>query len=137
MREDDTSKDFPQQAPLGKRRVVFRKNGEPAVALEQDGVVSLHKLQITPDALWNTEEFWDVSLPEWAESVDDPPSQFLAIIVDRVGRQRQAVAELEIVLPALRELRRLIKQSGDADLLQRIDAIGVRTKLVLAELDRP
>lgn len=132
---DIPDQDHPQQA-LGSHRIVWRGDG-PMIAVDEDGVVTLHKLHVVPDALWNS-EFWDVALPEWAETVDDPPAQFLACLVDRVGRQRIAVAELEILLPALRELRRLIKQTVDApDIVRRIDAIGLRARIIHAGLDAP
>ena len=133
MPSDNTGdQDHPQQAPLGKHRAVLTADGKPMVALDEGGVITLHKLHVTPDALWHTEEFWDVSLPSWAETVGDAPSQFLAIIVDRVGRQRIAIAELEIVLARLRQARRLAKRGGadTADLVRRIDAIGVRTRII-------
>ena len=58
---DIPDQDHPQQA-LGSHRIVWRGDG-PMIAVDEDGVVTLHKLHVVPDALWNS-EFWDVALPD-------------------------------------------------------------------------
>jgi hypothetical protein len=124
MPDNNSPEDHPQQA-LGKYRIVWRDD-KPMVALDQDGVVSLRSLTIVPDALWNTDA-WAAPYPSWAEGVADPADRFLAMVVELDGRRRIAISELEIVLPALREVRCL-----KSEWLTRPTSCSASTRLACA-----
>ena len=132
---DDNSPENRSQQALGKPRAVLTADG-PMVALDEGGIVRLHKLHVVPDALWGTPG-WHAPQPSWAANVEREADRLVAMIVELDLRRHEAIAELEILVPALRELRRLIKQSGDAAIVRRIDEIGLRARIILAELDKP
>jgi hypothetical protein len=142
LREAFVPEDFtepgPDSATAGKDLVVWKglHDGKPTIAvLEEDGAVHIHPLILVPDYLWNTPH-WDMPIPDWASNL--PPRDALAAAaVDLDGRRREAIAELETILRRLRQARTAIKSGADlAKVIDLIDIAGLRSRLVVAHLDR-
>lgn len=106
----------------GKPRVVWR-DGLPHIAVDEDGVVSLHKLGMVPTALWRQGLL--IALPDWAvrSNIDDPAGEFLALVVKLADQQRDTVAELREVRIKLKTALTLIGEApGLAAVVTRLEA---------------
>jgi hypothetical protein len=135
MPSDNTSPPVDRQA-TAKPRVVWRADGTPAIAIEEDGVVKIQKLTLVPHALWMTDH-WDAPTPEWAAGIERSDEHFLAQVIHLDSLRRDAIEDIQTLLDRLRQARRLLKQGGDqAEIARLIDVVGLRARITLKGLDR-
>ena len=108
MSDDLTPTDIDQQTSAS--RVVWR-DGLPHVAVDEDGVIFLHKLGQVPAALWRQGLL--IALPDWAvrSNIDDPAGQFLALVVKLADERRDTVAELREIRINLKTALTLIGEA--------------------------
>jgi hypothetical protein len=106
--------------------------------VEENGVVTLHKLRLVPSALWRSPYWRRCSLPDWAANIEDPANQFLALTIHLAGQTQDAIDTLHDILTDLREARRQAKKAGGAaaDVATLIDKVGVATRALVEKLDR-
>ena len=136
MPPDDIGDDVPTQETVSHARRV-RSGDVEMVAVEEDGVVTLHKLRIVPSALWNSPHWRRCALPDWAANIEDPTGQFLALVVVLAAQTQDAIDALHDILADLREARRQAKAgAAAADVATLIDKVGVATRALAEKLDR-
>ena len=100
-----------------KHRVVWR-DGKPLVAEEIDGVVTLHKLRVVPDAAWGM-PFWRLcALPDWAANIDDPVQQHLVLVTVLAGNTLEAIDKLHDINDHL-EATRILIEGGVTNLTEK------------------
>ena len=115
-----------------------RRVGRDLVAVEEaDGAVHLRPLRQVPGPLWRSNSWRRCALPSWANDLDNPTDQFLALVVHLASRQQDAIDALEGILTDLREARRQSKAGAPAaDVTPLIDKIGIRLLDLYRALDQ-
>ena len=134
MPDDLIPTDIDQQ---GKPGVVWR-DGLRHIAIDEDGVVFLHKLGMMPGALWRQGLL--ISLPDLAvrSGIDDPAGQFLALVVKLADQQRDTVGELREVRINLKTALTLIGEApGLAAVATRLETALKRVNALSMMLDLP
>ena len=133
MPPDDTS--GPDRQATGKPRVVWRADGTPCIAIDEDGVTKIQKLTLVPHALWVTDH-WDAPSPEWATGTERPDEHFLAQVIFLDGLRRDAIDALKAALADLRVVRKRLAEIGVKDVVEPVDEIGKRIRNTVKDLDR-
>lgn len=135
MPPDDIGDESPTQETVWHARRVM-SGDKPMVAVEEDSVVTLHKMRVVPHALWHSNLWRRCALPDWASDITDPANQFLVLTIHLASRQQRAIDTLRATLDDLRAVRRRIAEIGAKDVVGQVDEVGKRLRDIVEDLDQ-